>query len=290
MDQEAAGKNEFLHYDDWKCWAANFDPWLDEHFHSSVLRHFNENVQPDWLRWLDSEQSKLTGDASSGAELFREALIRRYQGIRLYHATRLTDLNVLRDHGLSAWSSQQLRERAEQVFSHEEPERSRLQEAIRRALPDDRGGLVYTFRMLKDAFPGKCVCFSRNGSEWMEAVANELGLAGYVERVRKEMRGYLIACDVPWQLLDSDKLRLLAKEALETVITRRFFDVEQYAIPSCDSECVALSQSIPSENITAVADVEPLMGMEELTADSLEWISFTHWGRQYENQIIGVAR
>lgn len=141
------------HYDDWERWCAAFDPWLDARFDRDVLKRFTADAQPTWLEWLDNEQLVLTGRACS-VSLFRSALKQRFPSIRLYHATRLSRLADLHEHGLRAWSPQELRNLARQTFAGSEAESARLERAIAQANPEHTGGRVYTFRLLQDALAG----------------------------------------------------------------------------------------------------------------------------------------
>ncbi len=272
---ESVQAQSVWHYDDWNRWCAEFDPWLDARFHRDVLRRFTENAHPTWLEWLDAEQSTFTGSECS-VSLFRKTLVQRFQSIRLYHATRLSGLKELHKQGLRAWSPDELRHLARQTFSVPGMEPKRLTQAIEDALPDHRGGRVYTFRMLQGALDrGRCSGFSKHGSEFLGAVARNLGHAGYLNDVQDRKRGYLIACDVPWNVLESEVADWLARDALLTVVVYRFFYRGPYRMPMCDGECIPVSVSIPVSNIAAVADVESLLDRTDVTPHMLDWNAFS---------------
>lgn len=77
-----------LWMDDWRCWATELSPWLDEHSDADVLRELHSEVEPDWLGWLDRWQADVDGNIQSSASLFEHELRLRYAGVGVVHATR----------------------------------------------------------------------------------------------------------------------------------------------------------------------------------------------------------
>lgn len=256
----------FIEFDNWRSWATEYSQWLDTRFDKSVLDRFSEKVEPGWLEWLDSEQSKITGPESS-TELFLEQLEAKFDGVRLFHATRLPDIDRLRQDGLRAWSPDDLREMARQKFNT--APRDELERAIALANPTHRGGRVYTFLLLRDAIPGRCVSFSTHGSEWLQAVGMALGAP--LNELCTSTHAYLIALDIPWTPLDHRTRLNLAQDALLTTLTLRFFNPDRYSCPAPLGTCVSLNEDIPPSWIASVANLDDLVARDQVTADMLRW-------------------
>ena len=270
MNQTITNSDQYWAYDDWQNWAAELDPLLDTIYDRSVLQRFNEAVLPNWLQWLDDQQFAINGSAP-GTEQIQAHLADRFLGLRVYHATRLKSLSDLRELGLRAWTPLELSQLAQRTFENHTQDQALLAKCIHCANPTHRGGRVYTFRTLSDALPGKCVCFAKSGSEWLEAVASCVGITGYVKTIRETTQPYLVACNIPWQLLGPDNVHWLAKEALLTIITSRYFAIENYTMPCRSGVSISIDHSIPPEHITGVAELSELIDRDDLTADLLTW-------------------
>ncbi len=264
--------------DDWRQWGPELATWLDERFDAEVLRRFNSAVESNWLDWLDQQQAEVDGHYQDSVGLFEQVIRDRYAGVRVIHATRLTSLDTVGEHGLRAWSEQDLIEQAVDKFGGS-VEAKTLGFAIERCDPRHRGGRVYSFASLQHALglpgenlPGKLPSFAVSGGEFLAAVAVETGRRETEELVSLS-RGYFLACNLPWVWLESDQVTYLAKDILLTVVTSRFFDTDEYSMAG-SLECIDTMRDIPPQNIELYADVEELRDREDLTSADIRWRPF----------------
>lgn len=238
----------FMQFDDWRSWASECAQWLDAHFDIEVLNRFNEFVEPNWIEWLDREQSTISTPTSS-VDVFRRHIETKFEGVRLFHVTKLPHTESVRSDGLRAWSPEELRKLAKETFPTAQPDE--LERAIRLSSPDHRGGRVYTFLLQRDARSACGLGFATHGSEWLHAVAVRLG-NGFVEGLRTNNDAYLVTLDVPWTMLESSTRLNLARHALLTTVTLRFFNVDGYSCPAPKDECVSLDRDVPPECVARI--------------------------------------
>jgi len=247
-----------LHYDDHESWLGPIAAWLDETFPAKALEGFREDVQPDWVGWLSVRVVGGPLDRDELVTLVADILAAQYAGIRLYHGTRLHSLSVLHSEGLKAWTPDELRDLARREFSpYSGPALDRALEAPT-ANPEHRGGRLYTFRMLRDArntLQGMNG-FTRNGSEWLSAVAGGLGLKDYVASKQANTTGYLISLDLPWRFLERADILHIAEDSLLTAISKRFFPDAGYTTPACGWVCVALFKTVPWQYVAATEEFD----------------------------------
>lgn len=264
----------YWRYDDWPSWCGVLDPWISENFASSVLARFHANVEPDWLGWLDKHCGVREVDQSCRAQMLAK-LKTQYQGVRVYHGTRLRSIEALSAVGLRAWSADQLRCLARDTFRSFDIPDAVLARAIESAYPEHRAmGGVYTFANINAAFPGRPVCFCENGSEWLDHVAILMKLPAHREVMRRQTRPYLVACDVPWCLVDSASTDSLAESALCTLLVHRFFPHSNYSMPSDSDLCVTLPDGLPPRFIREYSDLEFAQGRTDIPMSSLIWKPF----------------
>lgn len=262
----------FLAIDDWPVWTAEHAPWLDSRFDASVLARFNGDAEPDWIEWLDQEQAKLDGRLQSSVELFQSFLKATYAGVRTFHATRLSSLTAIAEQGLRAWTPDELRQQARKAFADLAANEA-IEEALNGNFPNHRGNRVYTFASLAHVFDlpsqedGEIPHFLRAGSEWLYHVAGHLGI-----NRSHTGRAYIIACDLPWALLEPDAFAMVARNALLNIIIRRFFDPSSSNMHG--DSCIATQASIPSAQLTLVSDVEHLMAAPLNGMPALSWMTF----------------
>lgn len=264
--------------DDWRQWGPDLGTWLDERFDAEVLRQFNATVEPNWLDWLDQRQAEVDGCFQDSVGLFEQVIRGRYAGITVIHATRLTSLDAVREHGLRAWSERELIEQAVDKF-RDSVEAKTLRLAIERCDPLHRSGRVYSFASLHHALglpgeylAGRIPSFAASGGEFLAAVAVEAGKQ-VVQELAPPGRGYFLACNLPWAWLESEQVIVLAKDILQMVLTIRFFDTDDYSMVG-NRECIDTMRDIPPENIELFADVEELRDREDLTSTDIRWLPF----------------
>ncbi|MCC7228562.1 MAG: hypothetical protein IT507_17935 [Burkholderiaceae bacterium] len=265
----------YLEIDDYKGWCDRLAPWLNQRFHPAVLERFYETVHPDWLTWLDAQQAAHTGTNESSNALFAPYLHGAYEGVRVIHATRLPNLEIVRDHGLRAWSPDELRKMARQAFGGE-AERVALEESIEKCLPDHRGGAVYSFASLSHALggpdsPSSIPEFASEGGEFLRCVGLDAGLGR--TRVRSSGQAYLFACDIPWQFMSEELVGGIAEDILRGLLVWRFFDVNSYSMLG-SYVCISTSRNIPPERIQFVADVEHLVARTNVRTSEIRWERF----------------
>lgn len=265
----------FIAIDDWCRWGPELTAWLEERFDADVLRRFNPNVEPNWLDWLDHQQAKMDGEYGNSVALFEEVIRNRYAGVKVIHATRLTNLDTVRECGLTAWSEQELIDQARDRYSGI-AEGSHLERAIQQCNPGHRGGRVYSFASLLHALGmthgyqlGRIPSFARQGGEFLAHVASTCR----IEESAPPGRGYFLACNLPWAWLEIDQMTALAQDVLLTVITSRFFNPDDYNMLGSQG-CIATRCDIPPRCIELIADVEALMNREDLTVGDIQWLPF----------------
>jgi len=264
----------YIALDDWRRWGPDLATWLEERFDAEVLRQFDSNVKTDWLDWLDLRQAQIDGHHQDSVALFEQVVRGRYAGVRVIHATRLVSLDTVGEHGLRAWSEQELTEQALERFSGAADSR-RLERSIEHCNPRHRGGRVYSFATLQHALStrhgdrsGKVPSFALHGGEFLAAVAMKTGI-----EERLPGRGYLMACNLPWAWLEHDQITTLAKDILLSAITSRFFNPDDYTMVG-SHESISTTRDIPPRHIELVADVEALRDRDDLTADDISWLPF----------------
>lgn len=269
----------FFERDNWPDWSKEFWPWVQRRFDPSVLARFHEGVEPTWIEWLDQEQAVLDNAFLDSATAFRSVLTDEYDGVRVYHATRQRSLDSISRSGLRAWSGVELSNSAHATFNAR-ANRDALEAAIGRSQPDHRGGWVYTFSALSialnihDGLPGSRVpCFAKRGGEFLDSVSVELGIP-HVDELRAYTKGYLLACDVPWDLVPKDKLDWLARESLATVLTSHFCDTSMYNMVG-GLECISFDVDLPPQSIVRFAEIDGLVD-NEFGIQDLIWRAFIH--------------
>jgi hypothetical protein len=169
-----------------------------------------------------------------------------------------------------AWTARDLRDIAADHFQGADPER--LRQAIEGALPDHRGGRVYTFRLLVDALPAALQSFGRDGSEWLNTVAARLGDTAFRPRHRADTTGYLLACDVPWALIGNETVECIARDMIHTQLIHHLKEEQHYRIPVCTIDCVDIAQRIPPRNISLVVETDELDQTSSI--DTLQWAQY----------------
>lgn len=274
---KAGMSQPFFEIDHWQQWTLEFFPWLEKIFRSEVLSGFHEGVEPTWIEWLDNQQAAVESDRVDSVARFRTALTSAYDGIRVFHATRQRSLDDIARRGLRAWSAADLIHQERERFQGRiDPER--LEAAIRQCGPEHRANRVYTFSSLGavlgnqgDDALGRLPNFARHGGEFHHAVSVFLGIADQEEE-RQASRGYLLACDLPWELLPAPSIDALAADALQSLLTRRFLDPTRYNMLG-QFQSVATEHDIPPEAIILAADVEQLMG-GDIRAEDIAWMPF----------------
>lgn len=270
-------RDEFISLDDWGSYGTELGAWLQRVFSPEVLKGFNDTVRPDWLRWLDEEQSAVDGVRHATKEIFERHLRARYRGVRVFHATRLPDLDGIREHGLRAWSADELRSRAIAAFP-EWAGRDALVDAIREANAAHRGGRIYSFASLNHALRanigtgGRIPAFAAFGGEFLGAVGNRIR-SGRNGEIPQPGRGYFLACDLPWDLLESGTRAYLVEHILHSVIVVTLLDSDRYNMFG-SWECISTCHDIPAAHITLYADVEGLVGREDLSPTDIQWHLF----------------
>jgi len=265
----------FLELDWWSTWPEEFEGWLDRRFDARVLNTLRENASPKWLQWLDTAQAELDGQQCSSVELFVPVLRERYQGLKVYHATRLKDLASVRLHGLRAWSAEELRRLAKEAFfASANP--STLELALDQADPNHRAGRVYSYASLGHALgtldgsaTGRIPCFSQDGSEYINHVGLRLGAQDGAAGDRRG-RGYLLACLVDWECLGPIRVREFAELVLGALIVDRFFDACRYNLLG-HVKCVSVLGGIPPAAISHYAETDSLIGRSDLAPTDLAW-------------------
>lgn len=264
----------YLKIDDWRRWCEALAPWLDQRLHPVVLQRFHEAVQPDWLTWLDAEQAAQTGTNESSQALFAPYLHAAYRGVRVFHATRLPDLNAVREQGLRAWSADELRMAARDALGTEVAA-DQLERSIALNDPNHRGGRVYSFASLSHALgtlgghrPGRLPSFARLGGEFLGSVAEQAGLGE--PHTRRPGRAFFLACDVPWESMSDGLIGGIARDVLTSLLTWRFLDVSGYSMVGT-YECISTHCDIPRESIHAVADVEQLVDRTDVSPEEIRW-------------------
>ncbi|HUD42597.1 MAG TPA: hypothetical protein VMR06_11470 [Dokdonella sp.] len=277
--RSAEGSALFLEIDDWRRWCESLAPWLDQRFHPTVLERFHEAVQPDWLTWLDAEQAAQTGTNDSSRALFAPYLHATYQGVRVFHATRLPDLNGVRAQGLRAWSADELRLAARDALDAAVAP-VQLERSIALNDPVHRGGRVYSFASLSHTLgtldgdrPGRLPAFARQGGEFLGSVAEQAGVGEHY--TRRPGRAFLLACDVPWESMSDDLASGIAHDVLTSLLTWRFLDVSAYSMLG-RYECISTHRDIPPESIQAFADVEHAVDRTDVKASEIPWQAFRH--------------
>lgn len=263
---------------EWAQWGPQLENWLDKRFSRDVLSRFNSLVEPNWLAWLDAQQSDLDGNRQDSVELFGQELRKRYLGVTVFHATRLVDLDGVRQIGLRAWSADDLRKQAHSIFA-KATEADKLRDAIEQSNPEHRGGRVYSFASLNHALgrqdesmPGKLPSFAVLGGEFLTSVGLRDGVSVSRE-LQEHRRGYILACNLPWERLDTNNFSFLAKDILQTVIILRFFDTTAFNMLG-DRECISTMFDIPREDIKFFADVEDLKERNDLAISDITWQPF----------------
>ncbi|TMN24161.1 hypothetical protein [Pseudoxanthomonas sp. X-1] len=264
----------YIALDDWRRWAPDLATWLEERFDTEVLEQFDSNVEHDWLDWLDLRQAQIDGNHLDSVALFEQVVRGRYAGVKVIHATRLVSLDSVREHGLRAWSEQELTEQALERFSGAADGR-RLGIAIEHCNPRHRGGRVYSFASLQHALgtphedrSGKVPSFALHGGEFLAAVAMRSGIEEQLPG-----HGYLLACNLPWAWLDRDQITTLTKDILLSAITTRFFNPGDYRMVG-SHECISTTRDIPPRHIELVANIEDLRDRDDLTAEDIPWLLF----------------
>lgn len=263
--------------DDWRVWGPELAFWLDTRFNRDVLDRFDLSVDPDCLTWLDQQQANIDGRDQDSVELFGQMLRYHYRGVKVFHATRLTNLDAVRRHGLRAWSAQDLKRQAHAMYG-KTTEEEKLRRAIELNMPEHRGGRVYSFASLNHALgthqnmPGKLPSFALNGGEFLACIGKQNGVKGNGEQ-QDSGRGYFLACNLPWDCLESRDFHWLSKGILLDVITCRFFDTNEYSMFG-DRECISTMCDIPPDNIELVSDVEELRQRNNLDPSDITWQSF----------------
>lgn len=267
----------FIKRDDWPAWSAEMAAWLDQRFNGRVLAQFNLYVDGDRLTWLDEQQALVDGCYQDSAELFEHLLSERYSGIQIFHATRLVDLDAVRQQGVRAWSKSDLINFAYKRFEGI-VEAENLKRVIESCNPKHRGGRVYSFASLHHVLGiydeselGRLPSFCVSGGEFIAAVGKCAGV--HEEVAKRPDRGYILACNLPWSRLSPDDLRWIARDVLLTVIVDRFFGPTGYNMFG-SSECVSTNYDILPEYIECVADVENLIGRSDLTVRDIAWSPF----------------
>jgi len=267
----------FVSLDDWPNWSLELGDWLDRRFDPSVISALSASSEPDWLTWLDTQQAMLDGQHQDSVELFERVVHERYLGVRVIHATRLSNIGSVARDGLRAWSQEGLRTHALAMFGGV-TEPANLERAIARCAPQHRAGLVYSFSSLHYALgqpefrPGRLPAFAVSGGEFISCVGLGLGNVACLPRAEME-RGYLLACNLAWNRLDERDVLWLSKAMLLTVITSRRFDTAEYNMFG-DRECIATAYDIAPRDIVQIADVEALVGREGITCGDVIWRDF----------------
>lgn len=258
--------------DDWRTWAPQFRDWITQRFSPVVLESFTRNAEPSWLEWLDTQQAGVDGHLQNSVSLFKIEVLRRYAGVRVFHATRMANLETVKEGGLRAWSSEELRNSAIHL-SEDGVDPRILEQAIVKCDPETRGGYVYSFASLHHALgdpvddaSGSLPDFCRDGGEFLSCVRRQLG--------QKEISGpdttaYLFACDLPWGLLEAEDLQYFAKTMLLTSLTEAYIG-EGFSMHG-ENSCVTTSRSIPPENIALFSEVENLLGRNDLRIEDIHW-------------------
>jgi hypothetical protein len=267
----------FLALDDWGAWAEDLSSWLDSRFNESVLARFDYSADLDWLEWLDRQQADIDGTTQSSVELFRPFIQERYEGVRAFHATRLEDLSTVHARGLCAWSAEELALKAREKLTTT-CEESLLEKAIDRGSPRARAGRVYLFASMGhalgthgDLMPGRIPPFCLAGSEFLQAVSGFIH--GPPRGQQKPGRAYILACNLNWSLLTDEVTRSVTKHALNTIIAKRFSDTRGINMLG-NADCIPTNCDVPPGNIELVADVEALIGRDDLQIADVEWTRF----------------
>ncbi len=264
----------FLKRDEWAEWDWG-STWLDAHFAPSVLQRFDPDSGDDWFDWLDQEQSKVDGKRRSSVRAFEQFLFSQFSGVVVYHATRLPDLQRIREEGIRAWTADELRGMAQAEFG-QRASPTALSNAIESCLPEHRGGRVYSFASLTHALGtcslqerGKLPSFASKGGEFLRCVGMEAGVMS-VENQTLSGRAFLLECCLPWDYLESDYKECLLQELLETVISARFCDTEVLAMTG-SHVCVASMRDISPTDIMRVADLE---SCQNISVKDITWHVF----------------
>jgi hypothetical protein len=269
----------FIGLDDWSEWGANFATWLELRFSADVLYDFDPAHEDDWIAWLDQRQTDAEGRLVDCVDEFSNELKSRFQGVRVFHATRLSDIEAIRREGLRAWTSGDLTDLARRVVGPLTDEAT-LERAIATSKPKHRAGsngrlymfssLGYALQSLDGSASGRLPSFSVHGSEFLRSVAkcahDELSAPG---------RAYFLACDLPWSLLDPFMQNVLTRHTLQTAVICRHLDPGMYNMLGSYGS-ITTSLDVAAEHILLIADVEHLIGREDLRPSDIRWEPFNH--------------
>jgi hypothetical protein len=193
---------------------------VQQRFSPQVLETFTADVEPDWLTWLDAQQAVIDGHQQDSVALFEKEVRSIFRGIRVFHATRLSSVEPILRKGLRAWSADDLRQQAVEQFGDRAP-MDRIWQVVQNCNPEHRGGRVYSFASVHHALGrnaddhgGKLPCFCLHGGEFIAHVS--LGLQFDVAP-SENTRPYLLACNLPWEHLDTDEAKWIAKTGTPTM-------------------------------------------------------------------------
>lgn len=265
----------YLVLDDWAVWAPRFLPWLEERFSPQVLDAFNDGAEPSWLEWLDNQQADLDGRREDSVGLFEKEMLANFDGVRVFHATRLANVADLKRDGLRAWTAAELRQQAEGLRGNIES--PHFERCVEECNPDHRGGWVYSFAsmhhalQLNDGKDGRLPSFCLEGGEFLASVRREFG--GHAPEAPVEARAYLFGCDLPWHMLAANDLAYLSRTMLLDVLTSGLLE-GNFSMHG-DRACLPTAFDIDPQFITEFADIEHLRERQDLSPADIPWRPFS---------------
>lgn len=201
-------------------------------------------------------------------------LTQRFAGMRVFHATRLPNIEAVAQRGFVAWDTPALVQLAtERYANHVEP--ALLAAAMETALPQASAGAVYTFsaltaalQMLDEADDGRIPEFAAAGGEWLRRVAMGLGAEAALAPDAPTV-GYLFACDLEWAQLDATTQREIASTALTTSLIAMRLDSHRYRMAP-DPVTITVA-GIPTSAIAAYCETDAFRG-RPVRPKQLRWV------------------
>jgi len=263
----------FFDRDAWRHWSADIYGLIEACVPPTVLAYFTQDT-PDWIEWLQARTREATGERVDLVQVVHTALAERFAGMRVFHATRLSNTEAVAQRGFVPWDVAALVQMAEERCA-DQVELAALTAAIEAAMPQVSAGWVYTFsavtatlQMLDEDGDGRIPEFAAAGGEWLRRVA--VGLGAHLEpREEAPTVGYLFACDLEWAQLDATTQREIASTALTTSLITMRLDPHRYRmVPDPVTITVA---GIPTSAIAAYCETDAFRG-RPVRPKQLRWV------------------